>query len=132
MRDVKHNFGVTIDYWKTWKSRELALMSIRGFAEESYYILPTYCYELECVNSDTETHIHTNENNHFIYLFIFFINLWLLANVLEGFRSSSPMHSMVIAIYILLLLGLEIWRRMYHDIGFSVNFMKSLVSAPIL
>ncbi|CAL8163287.1 unnamed protein product [Prunus armeniaca] len=29
MRDVKHNFGLTIHYSKAWKARELALMSIR-------------------------------------------------------------------------------------------------------
>ncbi|CAL9028587.1 unnamed protein product, partial [Prunus brigantina] len=66
MRDVKHNFGLTIHYSKAWKANELALLSIRGLAEEAYYILPSYCYELERMNPDTKTHIQTDENNHFV------------------------------------------------------------------
>ncbi|CAL8119698.1 unnamed protein product [Prunus armeniaca] len=69
MRYVKQNFGLTIHYSKAWKARELALMSIRGSAEEAFYILPTYCYELERMNPGTKTHIHTDENNHFVYFF---------------------------------------------------------------
>ncbi|CAL2265845.1 unnamed protein product [Prunus armeniaca] len=46
MRDVKHNFSFSIHYSKAWKARELALLSIRGLAEEAYYILPAYCFEL--------------------------------------------------------------------------------------
>ncbi|XP_008241889.1 PREDICTED: uncharacterized protein LOC103340274 [Prunus mume] len=70
MRDVKHNFGLRIHYSKAWKARELALLSIRGSAEEAYYILPAYCYELERMNPGTKTHIQTDENNHFVYLFM--------------------------------------------------------------
>ncbi|XP_020423880.1 transcription factor bHLH10 [Prunus persica] len=57
MRDVKHSFGCTIHYLKAWKAKELALLSIRGSAEEAYYILPAYCYELERMNPGTKTHI---------------------------------------------------------------------------
>ncbi|CAL2266733.1 unnamed protein product [Prunus armeniaca] len=70
MRDVKHNFGFTIHYSKAWKARELALLSIRGSADEAYYILPPYCYELERMNPSTKIHIQTDENNHFVYLFM--------------------------------------------------------------
>ncbi|KAL6289246.1 hypothetical protein ACE6H2_006756 [Prunus campanulata] len=82
MRDVKHNFGLTIHYSKAWKARELALMSIRGSAEEAYYILPAYCYELERMNPGTKTHIHTDENNHFLYFFM------AVGACIRGFRSS--------------------------------------------
>ncbi|VVA37611.1 PREDICTED: FAR1-RELATED, partial [Prunus dulcis] len=82
MRDVKHNFGCTIHYSKAWKARELALLSIRGSAEEAYYILPAYCYELERMNPGTKTHIRTDENNHFVYLFM------AVGACIRGFRSS--------------------------------------------
>ncbi|XP_034217974.1 uncharacterized protein LOC117629560 [Prunus dulcis] len=82
MRDVKHNFGCTIHYSKAWKARELALLSIRGSAEEAYYILPAYCYELERMNPGTKTDIRTDENNHFVYLFMAF------GACIRGFRSS--------------------------------------------
>ncbi|XP_021821693.1 uncharacterized protein LOC110763249 [Prunus avium] len=82
MRDVKHNFGLTIHYSKAWKARELALLSIRGLAEEAYYILLAYCYELERMNLGTKTHIQTDENNHFVYLFM------AVGACIRGFRSS--------------------------------------------
>ncbi|XP_034225433.1 uncharacterized protein LOC117635192 [Prunus dulcis] len=82
MRDVKHNFGCTIHYSKAWKARELALLSIRGSTEEAYYILPAYCYELERMNPGTKTHIQTDENNHFVYLFM------AVGACIRGFRSS--------------------------------------------
>ncbi|XP_020424448.1 uncharacterized protein LOC109950309 [Prunus persica] len=82
MRDVKHNFGCTIHYSKAWKAREFALLSIRGSAEEAYYILPAYCYELERMNPGTKTHIQTDENNHFVYLFM------AVGACIRGFRSS--------------------------------------------
>ncbi|CAL2238283.1 unnamed protein product [Prunus armeniaca] len=82
MRYVKHNFGFAIHYSKAWKARELALLSIRGSAEEAYYILPAYCYELEHMNLGTKTHIQIDENNHFVYLFI------KVGACIRGFRSS--------------------------------------------
>ncbi|CAL2239003.1 unnamed protein product [Prunus armeniaca] len=82
MRDVKHNFGLTIHYSKAWKARELALLSIRGSAEEAYYILLAYCYELKHMNPGTKTHIQTDENNHFVYLFM------AVGACIRGFRSS--------------------------------------------
>ncbi|KAI5335436.1 hypothetical protein L3X38_025569 [Prunus dulcis] len=82
MRDVKNNFGCTIHYSKAWKARELALLSIRGSAEEAYYILPAYCYELERMNPGTKTDIRTDENNHFVYLFM------AVGACIRGFRSS--------------------------------------------
>ncbi|XP_020415595.1 uncharacterized protein LOC109948090 [Prunus persica] len=82
MRDVKHNFGFTIHYSKAWKARELALLSIRGSTEEAYYILPAYCYELERMNPGTKTHIQTDENNHFVYLFM------AVGACIRGFHSS--------------------------------------------
>ncbi|XP_021833424.1 uncharacterized protein LOC110773230 [Prunus avium] len=82
MRDVKHKFGFSIHYSKAWKARELALLSIRGSAEETYYILAAYCYELERMNPGTKTHIQTDENNHFVYFFM------AVGACIRGFRSS--------------------------------------------
>ncbi|KAI5343183.1 hypothetical protein L3X38_011059 [Prunus dulcis] len=84
MRYVKHNFGLTIHYSKAWKAREVALLSIGGSAEEAYYILPAYCYGFEHMNPGTKTHIQTNENNHFVYLFM------AVGACIRGFRSSMP------------------------------------------
>ncbi|KAH0973984.1 hypothetical protein GBA52_015883 [Prunus armeniaca] len=55
-KDVKQNFGVSISYSTAWRSRELAFKRIRGSAEESYSLLPSYCYELERTNPGTLTY----------------------------------------------------------------------------
>ncbi|BBH09175.1 hypothetical protein Prudu_021599 [Prunus dulcis] len=69
LKDSRTRFSsVTINYCKAWRLRELTLMSTRGSVEEAYSLLPAYCHELERVNSDTRTYIHTDENNHFFKL----------------------------------------------------------------
>ncbi|CAL8173714.1 unnamed protein product [Prunus armeniaca] len=69
IKDMRQNFGVTISYSKAWRSRELALKIIRGSAEESYALLPSYCYELERTNPGTLTYIETDAANYFLYFF---------------------------------------------------------------
>ncbi|CAL8163048.1 unnamed protein product [Prunus armeniaca] len=84
IRDVKQNFGVTINYCKAWRLRELSLMSTRGSVDEAYSLLQAYCHELEHVNSGTKTYIHTDENSHFC-IFIFFM---VVGACIRGFQSS--------------------------------------------
>ncbi|VVA39095.1 PREDICTED: FAR1-RELATED SEQUENCE, partial [Prunus dulcis] len=57
---VKKKFGVNISYSTAWRSRELAFKTMRGSAEESYSLLPSYCYELERKNPGTLTYIETD------------------------------------------------------------------------
>ncbi|CAL9021435.1 unnamed protein product [Prunus brigantina] len=68
-KDVIQNFGVSISYSTAWRSRELAFKRIRGSAEESYSLLPSYCYELERTNPGTLTYIETDAADHFLYFF---------------------------------------------------------------
>ncbi|CAL8109140.1 unnamed protein product [Prunus armeniaca] len=82
IKDVRQNFGVTISYSKAWRSRELALKIIRGSAEESYALLPSYCYVLERTNSGTLTYIETDAANHFLYFFM------SIGACIRGFKCS--------------------------------------------
>ncbi|CAL8996235.1 unnamed protein product [Prunus brigantina] len=82
IKDVRQNFGVTISYSKAWRSRELAIKIIRGSAEESYALLPSYCYELERTNPGTLTYIETDAANRFLYFFM------SIGACIRGFKSS--------------------------------------------
>ncbi|CAL8083959.1 unnamed protein product [Prunus armeniaca] len=81
-KDVKQNFGVSISYSTAWRSRELAFKRIRGSAEESYSLLPSYCYELERTNPGTLTYIETDAADHFLYFFM------AIGACIRGFKSS--------------------------------------------
>ncbi|CAL8174677.1 unnamed protein product [Prunus armeniaca] len=87
IKDVRQNFGVTISYSKAWRSRELALKIIRGSAEESYALLPSYCYVLERTNPGTLTYIETDAANHFLYFFM------SIGACIRGFKRS--MHPVI-------------------------------------
>ncbi|CAL2238953.1 unnamed protein product [Prunus armeniaca] len=81
-KDVKQNFGVSISYSTAWRSRELAFKRIRGSAEESYSLLPSYCYELERTNPGTLTYIETDAADHFLYFFM------AIGACIRGFKWS--------------------------------------------
>ncbi|XP_020415464.1 uncharacterized protein LOC109947988 [Prunus persica] len=87
MRDVKHSFGCTIHYSKAWKARELALLSIRGSAEEAYYILPAYCYELEWFRSSMRPVIAVDAT----HLKSKYKGVMFVANVFDGNQNIYPL-----------------------------------------
>ncbi|XP_052200909.1 uncharacterized protein LOC127807228 [Diospyros lotus] len=70
INDVRKEFGVNISYLKAWRSREKALDMIRGGAEESFQLLPSYLYMLNIKNSGTIAEIESNNESIFKYLFI--------------------------------------------------------------
>ncbi|XP_034202740.1 uncharacterized protein LOC117617471 [Prunus dulcis] len=55
---------------------------MRGSAEESYSLLPSYCYELERTNPGTLTYIETDAADHFLYFFM------SIGSCIRGFKSS--------------------------------------------
>ncbi|RVW26440.1 hypothetical protein CK203_086130 [Vitis vinifera] len=63
-------------------SRDNRHTSSWGSSEESYGVLPSYCYMLEQKNSGTITDIITNVDNQFKYLFMAF------GACISGFRTS--------------------------------------------
>ncbi|KAL2474473.1 Uncharacterized protein Adt_35209 [Abeliophyllum distichum] len=50
INDVRNDFGVVMSYQKAWKSRECALIDLRGSPEESYAKLASYAYNLSINN----------------------------------------------------------------------------------
>ncbi|XXG79908.1 hypothetical protein AAC387_Pa09g0875 [Persea americana] len=57
INEYKTEFGTKITYRKTHMAREMALRKIRGSYEESFQILPLYCFELQRTNHGTSTNI---------------------------------------------------------------------------
>ena len=70
VRDMKDDYGVTISYEKAWRAREYALDMIRGTPEESYENVLSYLYMVKNKNPGSVTHLGTDSNNRFQYLFM--------------------------------------------------------------
>ncbi|XP_052210454.1 uncharacterized protein LOC127813493 [Diospyros lotus] len=70
INDVRKEFGVNISYSKAWRSREKALDMIRGGAEESFQLLPSYLYMLKLKNPGTIAEIESDSESRFKYLFM--------------------------------------------------------------
>ncbi|XP_062099711.1 uncharacterized protein LOC133805545 [Humulus lupulus] len=84
MNDMNEDFGVTMGYTKAWRSREKALRLARGNPDDSYQKLPMYLYMLKQANPGTITHILTDKEDRFKYIYIAFSNL------IKGWRYLRP------------------------------------------
>ena len=81
MHDINMRYGIKISYDKAWRARECALRSVRGSAEDSFALLPSYFAMLEKMNPGTVTRILTDDNNCFRYCFM------ALGGSIKGFAS---------------------------------------------
>ncbi|XP_062103374.1 uncharacterized protein LOC133814429 [Humulus lupulus] len=84
MNDMNDDFGVTMGYTKAWRSREKALLLVRGNHGDSYQKLPMYLYMLKQANPRTITHLLTGNEDRFKYLYIAF------SNSIKGWRYLRP------------------------------------------
>ena len=80
--DIREEFGVDLTYPTAWRSKEHALVLIRGTPEGSYKLLPAYCHILEQQNPGTVTHLEIDDCKHFKYFFM------ALGPCIRGFQSS--------------------------------------------
>ncbi|KAM6543123.1 hypothetical protein CsatB_007570 [Cannabis sativa] len=70
MKDMLHEFGVSMGYQKAWRTREKALELSRGKPEDSYQQLPMYLHMLKKANPGTGTELMTDKKNRFKYMFL--------------------------------------------------------------
>ena len=82
MEDMQTSYGISMSYNKAWRSREKALMAVRGTVEDSYGKLPSYLYMLQKKNPGTLTDIQTDELGQFRYMFL------SIGVSISGFLSS--------------------------------------------
>ncbi|KAL5548123.1 hypothetical protein UlMin_003354 [Ulmus minor] len=69
---ARMHLNAKISYYKAWRGRKHAQSLIRGSLEQSFHLLPSYCYMLEKVNPGTLTNIEVDRDNRFKYLFLAF------------------------------------------------------------
>ena len=70
MHDINVRYEIKITYDKAWWAREFALRSVKGSAEDSFTMLPSYFAILEKMNLSTVTCILTDNDNSFRYCFM--------------------------------------------------------------
>ena len=66
------NLNTQVSYYKSWRGRQHAQSLIKGSPEESFYMLPSYCYMLEKENLGNVTHIEVDGESRFKYFFLAF------------------------------------------------------------
>lgn len=84
VRDMLDTYGISLSYEKAWRSREKALEMVRGKADKSYGLLPSYLYMLTKTNPGSVVDLLTDNNNRFKYLFM------ALASSIAGWRHCKP------------------------------------------
>ena len=70
IRDMKDDYGISVNYNKAWRAREHALEAVRGAPNESYQKLPSFLYRLKIQNPGSVTDLETDCKHHFKYLFM--------------------------------------------------------------
>ncbi|KAL5558013.1 hypothetical protein UlMin_034224 [Ulmus minor] len=69
---VRTNLNTKVSYYKALRGRWHAQSLIRGSSEESFYMLPSYCYMIEMENPGTVTRIEVDGECRFKYFFLAF------------------------------------------------------------
>lgn len=68
--DMAKRYKIDIFYAQAWQAKNWALNDLRSSLEESFMLLPKYCYNLELHNPGTVTHIETDGANRFKFFFM--------------------------------------------------------------
>ncbi|KAM6595486.1 hypothetical protein CsatA_006010 [Cannabis sativa] len=82
--EMKHKYGVRMNYMKAWRSKEHAQEELRGKANESYRLLPGFLHMLQKTNPGTIVHMETEDDNSFKYLFV------ALDASIKGWKKCKP------------------------------------------
>lgn len=73
---MRGDHGVSISYWKAWRSRDVAIERVKGTTTSSYYELPDYLKRLAVANPGTITNLFTESidggGQRFKYMFVAF------------------------------------------------------------
>ncbi|KAM6587977.1 hypothetical protein CsatA_010582 [Cannabis sativa] len=82
--EMKHKYGVRMNYMKAWRSKEHAQEELRGKANESYKLLPGFLHVLQKTNPETIVHMQTEDDKSFKYLFV------ALDASIKGWKKCKP------------------------------------------
>ena len=81
--DIQSEYGVLLSYSKAWRAKEAALTLLSGDPAASYNLLPLYCHVLKCCNNGTVTYIQKDNDNHFMYFFLWPLEAVITASGLQ-------------------------------------------------
>lgn len=70
IEDIFKMFGVEVPYMKAWRSKEIALETMRGDPQDSYKKLPSYLYILQKTNPGSKVDFVKTEEDCFLYAFV--------------------------------------------------------------
>ncbi|KAM6580961.1 hypothetical protein CsatA_004735 [Cannabis sativa] len=82
--EMKHKYGVRMNYMKAWRSKEHEQEELRGKANESYKLLPGFSHMLQKTNPETIVHMQTEDDSSFKYLFV------ALDASIKGWKKCKP------------------------------------------
>ncbi|XP_055961863.1 uncharacterized protein LOC126681856 [Mercurialis annua] len=69
-RDMKDDYGIKMSYSKAYRSKAVALDKVRGRADESFSLIPSYLYMLEVSNPGSYTRLEVKDDNSMLYVFM--------------------------------------------------------------
>ena len=70
VNDMNAQLNINISYHQAWRAKQYALLSLRGTKEDSFTKLPAYCHNLAKHNPGTVTHIKTDADDRFEFLYV--------------------------------------------------------------
>ncbi|XP_050211388.1 uncharacterized protein LOC126661576 [Mercurialis annua] len=69
-RDMKDDYGIKMTYSKAYRSKAVAQEMVRGRADESFSLIPSYLYMLEASNPGSYTRLEVQDDNSMLYVFM--------------------------------------------------------------
>ncbi|XP_022889448.1 uncharacterized protein LOC111404956 [Olea europaea var. sylvestris] len=82
--DMLHNYGVSLNYVKAWRSRERTLKILRGDPTDSFMKIPSFFYMLDQINPGTVTGLELDSHNRFKYCFM------AIGTSIRGWQHCRP------------------------------------------
>ncbi|XP_050211360.2 uncharacterized protein LOC126661549 [Mercurialis annua] len=70
LRDMKDDYGIKMNYSKAYRSKAVAQEMVRGKADESFSLLPSYLYMLMVTNPGSFVKLEVNDDDSFLYVFM--------------------------------------------------------------
>ena len=70
IRDMQVEYGISVNYMKAWRSRDIALEHIRGKPDESFSFLPSFLYMVQQTNPGSMVELKTTDDGRFLYVYM--------------------------------------------------------------
>ncbi|WCJ26844.1 MuDR family transposase [Euphorbia peplus] len=72
VNDIKHEYGIQLNYFQAWRGKEIAKEQLQGSYKEAYNQLPLFCEKIAETNPGSFATFTTKEDSSFHRLFVSF------------------------------------------------------------